>query len=106
MGGDWYLWFVLVFCGTMSVLGCAAMVFSWSLRNRLLGLHGDHSPRVHHHSGHVFGRGVNAGRSQPVNVVSTRAVIVNRTAPPVPVVLGDGGGGEAKVEMVPVVSNV
>ncbi len=105
--GDWYLWFVLLFCGTMSVLGCAAMIHSWSLRNRLLGLHGDHSPRVHHHSGHFSTiNGISGGRSQPVNVVSTRAVIVNRTAPPVPVILGNGGGGETKVEMVPVVSNV
>eukprot|EP00946_MAST-07B_sp_MAST-7B-sp1_P002451 g2451.t1 len=96
--GDWYLWFVLLFCGTMSVLGCAAMVNSWSLRNRLLGLHGEHSPRVHHH-GHV------ANVARPVSMVGTRSVVVNREAPPVPVTIG-GGNGEAKVEMVPVVSNV
>ena len=101
--GDWYLWFVLLFCGTMSVLGCAAMVHSWSLRNRLSGMHVGHSPRVHHHGGGRLGGG--GSRAQPVSVVSTRAVIVNRVAPPVPVVL-DRGAGEAKIEMVPVVSNV
>ena len=50
--GDWYLWFVLLFCSTMAVLGCAATVNSWSLRNRLLGtLHSSH--RHHDDTGRV-----------------------------------------------------
>lgn len=86
--GDWYLWFVLLFCGTMAVLGCFAMVNSWNLRNRLLG--GTNSPRVQHYPTPVS-RGP----------VATQAVIVNRTAPPLPQT-----AGETKVEMVPVVSDV
>lgn len=86
---DWYLWFVLLFCGTMAVLGCFAMINSWSLRNRLIGA--THSPRVQHYP-------TPASRAP---VATQPVIIINRSAPPLP-----PNGGETKIEMVPVVSNV